>query len=219
MAQNQYSIIVLISGRGSNLKALIDNAFHYKIKAVLSNRSDALGLEHAKNAGICTLPFDRAEGEKLSQFKSKIRQQIITLSPNIVVLAGYMQIIEPELIHALPGRIINIHPSLLPAHPGLHTHERAIAAGDKEHGCTVHVVDQGVDTGPIVAQAAVPILPTDSAESLAARVLQQEHRLYPWVINQLACQAISIADREIRVSNAARAEAKELGFRLPAMRN
>ncbi|MBX7143057.1 MAG: phosphoribosylglycinamide formyltransferase [Oligoflexia bacterium] len=219
MQPQQYSIIVLISGRGSNLKALISQARHYKIQAVLSNNPAAAGLEHAKNAGISTLAFSRAEGEKLSHFKARIRDEICNLTPKLVVLAGYMQIVEPELIESMQGRVINIHPSLLPAYPGLHTHERVLADGATRHGCTVHFVDKGVDTGPIIAQAAVDVLPTDNPDTLAERVLACEHRIYPWVINRIAQGSIKLEGGTVSIEASARFEATQLGFILPALQD
>lgn len=174
---------VMISGRGSNLAALIaatqDPAYPAEIALVISNRADAAGLDHATAAGIQTRiidhrPFrgDRARHE--AAIDSTLRDQGIEL----VCLAGYMRLLTPFLVGAWSGRMLNIHPSLLPAFPGLNTHARALAAGVTLHGCTVHLVTEETDAGPIIAQAAVPVLPDDDAERLAARVLVQEHRLY-----------------------------------------
>ena len=175
---------VLISGRGSNLAALIaaarSPAYPAEIALVISNRADAAGLQHASAAGIPTQviehrPFrdDRARHE--AAIDSALRENGIEL----VCLAGYMRLLTPFLVRAWSGRLLNIHPSLLPAFPGLDTHARALAAGVKLHGCTVHLVVENTDAGPILAQAAVPVLPDDDADRLAARVLVQEHRLYP----------------------------------------
>ena len=175
---------VLISGRGSNMEALIraaaDPACPFEIALVLANREDAPGLDTAARAGIpaeaiAHQPFgkDREAHERV--LDTRLRNAGIEL----VALAGYMRVLTPFLVRAWAGRMVNIHPSLLPLYPGLHTHERAIAAGDSDGGCTVHLVTEGVDEGPILGQARVPILPGDTADALAARVLVEEHRLYP----------------------------------------
>ncbi len=175
---------VLISGRGSNMEALIaaaaDPACPFEVALVLANREDAPGLETAARAGIAAEaiahhPFgkDREAHERV--LDTRLRSAGVEL----VALAGYMRVLTPFLVRAWAGRMVNIHPSLLPLYPGLHTHERAIAAGDSHGGCTVHLVTEGVDEGPILGQARVPILPGDTADSLAARVLVEEHRLYP----------------------------------------
>ncbi len=175
---------ILISGRGSNMAALLEAArdpgFPAEIVLVLSNRPDAGGLAVAAAAGVATAavdhrPFkgDRAEHERA------IDAELRRAGAEIVCLAGYMRLLTPFLVEAWAGRMLNIHPSLLPAFPGLDTHERALAAGAKLHGCTVHLVTQGMDEGPILAQAAVPVLAGDTEDDLAARVLRQEHRLYP----------------------------------------
>ena len=175
---------VLISGRGSNMEALIaaaaDPACPFEVALVLANREDAPGLETAARAGIAAEaiahhPFgkDREAHERV--LDTRLRSAGIAL----VALAGYMRVLTPFLVRAWAGRMVNIHPSLRPLYPGLHTHERAIAAGDSHGGCTVHLVTEGVDEGPILGQARVPILPGDTADSLAARVLVEEHRLYP----------------------------------------
>lgn len=177
-------VAILISGRGSNMAALLEAArdpgFPAEIVLVLSNRPDAGGLAVAAAAGVATAavdhrPFkgDRAEHERA------IDTELRRAGAEIVCLAGYMRLLTPFLVDAWAGRMLNIHPSLLPAFPGLDTHERALAAGAKLHGCTVHLVTQGMDEGPILAQAAVPVLAGDTEDDLAARVLRQEHRLYP----------------------------------------
>lgn len=177
-------VAILISGRGSNMAALLeaarDPAFPAEIVLVLSNRPDAGGLAVAAAAGVATAavdhrPFkgDRAEHERA------IDAELRRAGAEVVCLAGYMRLLTPFLVDAWAGRMLNIHPSLLPAFPGLDTHERALSAGAKLHGCTVHLVTQGMDEGPILAQAAVPVLAGDTEDDLAARVLRQEHRLYP----------------------------------------
>ena len=177
-------VAILISGRGSNMAALLEAArdpgFPAEIVLVLSNRPDAGGLAVAAAAGVATAavdhrPFkgDRAEHERA------IDAELRRAGAEVVCLAGYMRLLTPFLVDAWAGRMLNIHPSLLPAFPGLDTHERALAAGAKLHGCTVHLVTQGMDEGPILAQAAVPVLAGDTEDDLAARVLRQEHSLYP----------------------------------------
>ena len=174
---------VFISGRGSNMEALISAAmdpdYPAEIALVFSNNPEAYGLKTATQAGIEALaidhrPFgkDRAAHERLVD--AALRERGIEL----VALAGYMRILTPFLVGAWSGKMLNIHPSLLPKHPGLHTHARALAAGDAEAGCTVHLVTEGVDEGPVLGQARVPILPGDDEDALAARVLVEEHKLY-----------------------------------------
>jgi phosphoribosylglycinamide formyltransferase-1 len=175
---------ILISGRGSNMAALIaaarDPAFPARIDLVLSNRPDAAGLRAARLAGIRAEAVDHRDfGPDRAAHEAAIDTMLQTANIEIVCLAGYMRLLTPLLVQAWQGRMLNIHPSLLPAFPGLHTHARALASGVKLHGCTVHLVTDTMDDGPILAQAAVPVLPDDTEASLAARVLVQEHRLYP----------------------------------------
>lgn len=213
--QNDFTIAVLISGRGSNLKSLIDNARRYRIKMVLSSNPEAPGLEHARAAGIPALALRRSDYPSLLQFKHAVMLEVLKQKPSLVVLAGFMQVIAAEFIDAFPSRIVNIHPALLPAHPGLDTHKRVIEAKERIHGCTVHLVDYGVDSGPVIAQAAVEVLPQDDEPALAARVLTFEHRLYPWVINSIAAGEISLRADKIRYSRSCIREAAALGFLLP----
>lgn len=177
---------VLISGRGSNLKALIDaeqNA--YRIAVVVSNVEDAPGLAIARDAGIAT--FARSHrGVARESFDRLLDDALRQHGIHAVALAGYMRLLSPWFVDRWAGRIINIHPSLLPAHKGLDTHARAIAAGDTRHGCTVHLVTAALDDGPVLAQAEVPVLAGDTPDALAARVLVEEHRLYPRVLAGLA---------------------------------
>lgn len=170
---------VLISGRGSNLKSLIDAVQDdYEIVLVASNVEDAGGLDHARAAGIPT--FAKAhKGLKRAEFDALIDAELRAHGVEAVALAGYMRILSEAFVEGWAGRMINIHPSLLPLYKGLHTHERAIEAGDTRAGCSVHLVTAGLDEGPVLAQAEVPILPSDTPDMLAARVLIEEHRLYP----------------------------------------
>lgn len=178
---------VLISGRGSNFSALAaaaaDPGFPAQIVAVLSNDPSAAGLARAKDAGIPAIGIDhRPYGRNREAHERAMQSVLEAHGVECVCLAGYMRLLTPFFVGAWQGHMLNIHPSLLPAFPGLHTHERALAAGAKIHGCTVHLVTDTMDEGPILGQAAVPVLSGDTAEMLAARVLAQEHRLYPAVL-------------------------------------
>ncbi|MCQ9154488.1 phosphoribosylglycinamide formyltransferase [Acidomonas methanolica] len=180
----KHPIAILISGRGSNMRALIaacaDPGFPARIVAVLSNREDAPGLRTAEEAGLHTVCIpSKPFGRDREAHERAIDDALRAAGAEIVCLAGYMRVLTPFLVGAWSGRMLNIHPSLLPALPGLHTHARAIESGVAEHGCTVHLVTEGVDEGPILGQARVPVLPGDTPEILAARVLEEEHRLYP----------------------------------------
>jgi len=180
-------IAVLISGRGSNMRALIEACerpdYPARIALVLSNRPDAAGLEVARAAGLQTIAIDHKPfGKDREAHERKVDAAIRASGAEIVCLAGYMRVLTPFLVNAWDGRLLNIHPSLLPAFPGLHTHEAALAAGAKEHGCTVHLVTAGVDEGPILGQARVPVHAGDTPDGLAVRVLEQEHVLYPAVL-------------------------------------
>lgn len=177
-------VAVLISGRGSNMEALIaaarDPAYPAKIVLVIANRPDAKGLETAAAAGIEAVAVDHKPfGKDREAHERAIDALLRDRGVELIALAGYMRVLSPFLVKAWAGRMLNIHPSLLPKYPGLDTHARAIAAGDAEAGCTVHFVTEGVDEGPIVGQARVAILPGDTADDLAHRILVEEHRLYP----------------------------------------
>ncbi len=177
-------VAILISGRGSNMAALIgaarDPHFPAEIMLVVSNRPDAPGLLLAREAGVRAVAIDHRPfaGDRAAH-EAAVDAALHDAGTELVCLAGYMRLLTPALVEAWQGRMLNIHPSLLPAFPGLDTHSRALAAGVKLHGCTVHLVTQTMDEGPILAQAAVPVLPGDTAEALAERVLVQEHLLYP----------------------------------------
>lgn len=175
---------ILISGRGSNMAALIDAAaapsYPAEICVVISNEPDAAGLERARAAGVESAVIDhRAFGRDRQAHEQAIDAAMRAHGAEFLCLAGYMRLLTPWLVARWQGRMLNIHPSLLPDLPGLHTHARALALGRTEHGCTVHLVTDGVDEGPILAQRRVPVLAGDDADSLAARVLEQEHALYP----------------------------------------
>lgn len=204
-AQTMRSIVILISGRGSNMEAIVRAAqaerWPARIAAVISNRSDASGLEFAASHGIATAVIANRDYPTRDQFDAALREQIDTFAPDLVVLAGFMRILTAPFVEHYQGRMLNIHPSLLPSFPGLATHRQALAAGVKLHGATVHFVTPDLDHGPIVAQAAVPVLQEDSEETLAARVLEQEHVIYPravrWFIDgrlRLDCARVRLAD-------------------------
>lgn len=182
-------VAVLISGRGSNMAALLTAAarpdYPARIALVLSNRPDAAGLAHAAAQGVPTAVVE-SRGRRREDFESALQAELAAHDIALVALAGFMRVLTEGFVRAWEGRMLNIHPSLLPAFPGLNTHARALAAGVRLHGCTVHFVTPGVDEGPIIAQAAVPVLPTDTEQDLAARVLVEEHRLYPAALAWLA---------------------------------
>ena len=173
------SIVILISGRGSNMAALLTAQVGARVAAVVSNAPGAAGLGVAQAAGIATAVVDHRAYPGRPEFEAALAAEIDRHAPDLVVLAGFMRILTPAFIGRFEGRLLNIHPSLLPAFPGLHTHQRALESGNRIHGCTVHFVTADLDAGPIVVQAAVPVLPSDTEDTLAARVLEQEHRIFP----------------------------------------
>lgn len=180
----KHPIAILISGRGSNMRALIEACakpdYPARIALVLSNRADATGIEVARNAGLPTKIIEsKPFGRNRLAHEEEVNAALEEAGVEALCLAGYMRVLTPFLVGAWQGRMLNIHPSLLPAFPGLDTHERAIEAGVTHHGCTVHLVTDGVDEGPILGQAEVPVYADDTPHTLAARVLEQEHRLYP----------------------------------------
>ena len=175
-------IVILISGRGSNMVALLDAALPAKICAVLSNDPEARGLAAARERGIPASAIDHKRYADRAAFDAALIDAIDACQPDLVVLAGFMRILTDGFVQRYAGRLINIHPSLLPSFPGLHTHRRALEAGVRVHGCTVHFVTPTLDHGPIVIQAAVPVLPGDTEDTLAARVLREEHRIYPQAV-------------------------------------
>lgn len=188
-------VAVLISGRGSNMAALIAAArapdFPAEIALVLSNRADAAGLEHAAGQGVPTAVVE-SRGRTRTAFEAQMQAMLEAHRISLIALAGFMRVLTADFVRAWEGRMLNIHPSLLPAFPGLDTHARALAAGVRLHGCTVHLVSAGVDEGPILAQAAVPVRPDDTEASLAARVLAEEHRLYPSALAWLAAGRVQL---------------------------
>jgi phosphoribosylglycinamide formyltransferase 1 len=182
-------IAVLISGSGSNLQALIDDAAlaeaPYAIALVLSNKADAYGLVRAEKAGLATAVISHRNYNSREAFDAAMNTEIEKANPDLVCLAGFMRILTPVFINRWQGKLINIHPSLLPKFKGLHTHQRALEAGEKEHGCTIHWVVPDLDSGEIIAQARVQVVSVDTEETLAARVLAEEHKLYPAIVRQL----------------------------------
>lgn len=192
MSEHKATLVVLISGSGSNLQAIIDavssGQINATIKAVISNRPGVKGLERAEQAGIHQTVLDHTEFETRDDYDHALQALMDSFAPDLVILAGFMRILTPEFTGHYAGRMLNIHPSLLPKYRGLHTHQRAIDAGDHTHGLSIHFVTAELDGGPVVLQAEVPIDESDDADSLAAKVLVQEHIAYPlvvqWFVNQ-----------------------------------
>ncbi len=190
MSNSRKRVAVLISGSGSNLQALIDACgeadYPAEVVAVLSNNATAYGLKRAQQHHIPTVVLDHRQFPDRITFDQELRATLDQWHPDIVVLAGFMRILTPEFVDHFQGKLLNIHPSLLPRYPGLHTHRRVLEAGDKEHGATVHFVTRELDGGPAIVQAKVPVAAGDTEMSLAERVLAQEHRLYPLAVRWLA---------------------------------
>ena len=178
-------IVILISGRGSNMQALLQAKLPCQVAAVISNRADAHGLEIARQHGIATAVVAHRDYADRAAFDTALAQVIDSHQPDIIVLAGFMRILTEPFVNRYRGRLINIHPSLLPAYAGVNTHERALHDGVKIHGCTVHFVTPDLDHGPIIIQAAVQVLSDDTPQTLAQRVLHEEHRIYPQAIDWL----------------------------------
>ncbi len=182
-------IVVLISGGGTNLQAIIDaarNDLPVDIRAVISNRPDAYGLQRAEKAGIPTAVLDHREFNSREAFDQALAALIDEYQPDLVLLAGFMRILTPDFVRHYHGRMLNIHPSLLPRFQGLNTHQRALDASEEEHGASIHFVTEELDGGPVILQARVPVLPGDDAETLAARVLEKEHIIYPLAVRWFA---------------------------------
>jgi phosphoribosylglycinamide formyltransferase 1 len=181
-------VVILISGRGSNMQALLEADYGGAVEfcCVISNKADAAGLQVAAAQGVATDVLEHRAFPDRASFDTALAERIDAHRPDVVVLAGFMRVLTADFVRHYANRLINVHPALLPAFPGLDTHVRALAAGVRLHGCSVHFVTPEVDAGPIIAQAAVPVLADDTPESLAARVLRQEHRIYPMVLRWLA---------------------------------
>lgn len=197
------NIVILISGRGSNMEALIRardaGQLPVKIAAVISNRPDAKGLATAEAAGIPTWVVNHKGFPDRESFDAALAECIDSFSPDLVVLAGFMRILTEEFVRHYEGRLLNIHPSLLPAFPGLDTHQKALDEGVRIHGCTVHFVTPALDHGPVVLQAAVPVLDSDDEATLAARVLAQEHRIYPQAVRWFAEGRLFLESGKVRL--------------------
>jgi len=193
-------IVILISGRGSNMQAILEARLPVEIAAVISNKADAKGLETAAHHGIATAVVYHKQYSNRADFDTALAAKIDEFSPDLVVLAGFMRILTPEFVNHYQGRLINVHPALLPAFPGLNTHEKALQEGVRIHGCTVHFVTPTVDHGPIIVQAAVPVLPDDTPETLAARVLEQEHLIYPQTIRWFAEDRLALEQGKVIVN-------------------
>jgi phosphoribosylglycinamide formyltransferase 1 len=189
-APQPLSVVVLISGSGSNLQALIDGQLEGRLpitlRAVVSNCADAYGLRRAEQAGIPSRVLSHRDFPSRDAYDAALGELIAGFEPGLIALAGFMRILTPAFVARFRGRMFNIHPSLLPKFPGLQTHQRALDAGETEHGATVHFVTEELDGGPAVLQARVPVLPGDDADRLAARVLEQEHRIYPQTVRWFA---------------------------------
>jgi phosphoribosylglycinamide formyltransferase-1 len=203
---------ILISGRGSNMRSLIDAArapdYPAEIVLVASNRPDAAGVAWAIEQGLATVAIDHKAYTTRGEFERVLQSALETHNVELIALAGFMRLMTPDFVGRWHDRMINIHPSLLPSFKGLHTHEQAIAAGVRIAGCTVHFVRAEMDTGPIIAQAAVPVLPSDTAETLATRILKVEHRVYPAALRLVAAgQARCEGEKVIISSNVSETEA------------
>jgi phosphoribosylglycinamide formyltransferase-1 len=206
MNTDPFPFVVLISGNGSNLQALIDavsdGSLPAQLRCVISDQPDAYGLERARRAGIPTRVVTREEHGDRESHDTALMAVIDEYQPKLVVLAGYMRILTPTFVRHYHGRMLNIHPSLLPNLRGLHTHQRALDAGYREHGASVHFVTEELDGGPLILQARVPVLEGDDAATLAARVLEQEHIIYPLVVRWFAQGRLSIAGDQVWMDGA-----------------
>lgn len=196
---------VLISGNGSNLQSIIDNIENGSLKAVIkivvSNNPDAFGIARAKKHGIPFAILKNGDYRSKDDFDAALVKILKDCDVELVTLAGFMRIITPTLLRAFPGRIMNIHPALLPSFPGLHGQKQAVDYGVKFSGCTVHFVDEGVDTGPIIIQAAVPVMDDDTEDTLGARILKEEHKIYPRAIQLFADGQLEINGRKVKIIN------------------
>ena len=197
--QELFNIVVLISGKGTNLQALIDASHRssYTISAVISDKAKAIGLNRAKISGIDTYVIEQESFDSRLEFEESLSTRISEINPKLIVLAGFMKVLSPQFVKLFRGKIINIHPSLLPEYPGLNTHQRVLEDKKKIHGMSVHLVTEDLDGGPVIAQDSVYVLPDDTAESLAMRVLEREHIIYPKVVESLAIGKIQLSDYEI----------------------
>ncbi|WP_288379896.1 phosphoribosylglycinamide formyltransferase [uncultured Massilia sp.] len=204
------NIVILISGRGSNMEAVVRAAesqqWPASIAAVISNKPEAKGLEFARARGIPTAVVANKEYASRAEFDAALQEAIDRFEPDLVVLAGFMRILTAPFVQHYEGRMLNIHPSLLPLFPGLGTHQQALDAGEQEHGATVHFVTAELDHGPVVAQARVPVLPGDTEDTLSARVLAEEHKLYPHAVRLFVEDRLKIENGDVRILEDAAAE-------------
>jgi phosphoribosylglycinamide formyltransferase-1 len=195
------NIVILISGRGSNMEAVVRaceaEKWPARVAAVISNKADAKGLEFAQAHGIPTAVVPSKEFASREAFDAELQKTIDAYQPHLVVLAGFMRILTPPFVEHYAGRMLNIHPSLLPAFPGLHTHRQALDAGVLDHGATVHFVTAELDHGPVIAQARIDVRPGDTEETLATRLLAEEHKLYPYAIRLFVEDRIKVVDGEV----------------------
>jgi len=198
------NIVILISGRGSNMEAIVRAAqaekWPARIAAVISNRADAQGLAFAQAHGIATAVVPSKEFASREAFDAALQETIDRFAPDLVVLAGFMRILTAPFVEHYAGRMLNIHPSLLPHFPGLHTHQQALDAGVPEHGATVHFVTAELDHGPVVAQARIAVLPGDTPDALATRLLTEEHKLYPYAVRLFVEDRLSIDNGDVRIA-------------------
>lgn len=196
-----FRLAILISGRGSNMmaihRAVLAGRLNAEITLICSDQAGAAGLQYAEEQGIPTQVIQKSSGESREEYDRRLIECLDQARPDLVVLAGFMRLLSPAFVRHYSGKLINIHPSLLPKFPGLHAQAQALAAGVKESGCTVHFVDEGCDTGPIIAQAKVPVLPGDDEDSLSERILQQEHRLYAECIEKIAQGKIKLDGKRV----------------------
>jgi len=195
---------VLISGSGTNLQAIMDRAecgdLHAKVVCVISNKAEAFGLERARKKGIAAIHLDHKSFSGRGEYDAALVKTLQEFNVDLVILAGFMRIVTPILLEAFPNRVMNIHPALLPSFPGLDAQKQALAYGAKLSGCTVHFVDAGTDTGPIILQAPVPVLEDDTEESLAERIHHEEHKLYPAAIQLFAQGRLKVEGRRVKIS-------------------
>lgn len=208
------NIGVLVSGSGSNLQSIIDHieagTLDAEIKIVISNNPDVLSLERCKKHRIKAVVVDHRQYDSRESYDRRMISILESSGTELVVMAGFMRILSPEVFRAFPRRIMNIHPALLPAFPGIHVQQKAVEYGVKFAGCTVHFADEGVDTGPIIIQSVVPVYEDDTADSLAARILKEEHRIYPQAIQYYAEGRIEINGRKVLITNSSRLTEKAL---------
>lgn len=195
------SVVILISGRGSNMQALLEANLPCRIAAVISNRADAQGLEIARARDIPTAVVPHRDYADRASFDAALATEIDRHAPDVIALAGFMRILTDQFVERYRGKLINIHPSLLPAYPGIDTHERALQDGIKIHGCTVHFVTPTLDHGPIIIQAAVPVMRDDTPQTLSARVLREEHRIYTQAIRWLCRDQVRLNEQGRVFSN------------------